>query len=147
MSPSVLSFPRLTGLLVVALACGVVARAEPAVARIFDVRAQGATGDGRTVDTDAINRTILAATATGGGTVLFPPGTYLSASIRLKSNITLWLEAGATIEAVDAARALYDLPEKELNLIHLMMSLIVCVFPVEAFRTPKVPDTVASHTR
>jgi polygalacturonase len=75
------------------------------------VREQGAAGDGRTVDTDAINRAILAAAAAGGGTVLFPPGTYLSASIRLKSNITLWIEAGATIEAVDPARVPYDPPE------------------------------------
>jgi hypothetical protein len=35
----------------------------------------------------------------GGGTVYFSPGRYLSASIRLKSNITLYLEAGAVIEA------------------------------------------------
>ena len=40
---------------------------------------------------------------------------------------------------------LYDLPPQELNLIHLMMSLIVCVFPVEAFRTPKVPDTGSTY--
>ena len=79
--------------------------------RIYDVRAQGAKGDGTTVDTDAINRTILAASAVGGGVVLFPPGTYLSASIHLRSNITLKLEAGATIEGVDPKIAPYDLPE------------------------------------
>jgi polygalacturonase len=32
-----------------------------------------------------------------GGLVYFPPGDYLSGSIRLKSNVTLYLEAGATI--------------------------------------------------
>jgi polygalacturonase len=97
--------------LVVGLACIAGGRAAVPDSRVFDVRAQGAAGDGRTVDSDAINRTILAAAAAGGGTVLFPPGTYLSASIRLKSNITLLLEAGATIEAADPTRAPCDLPE------------------------------------
>jgi len=83
----------------------------PAGARVFNVRAFGATGDGRTLDTDAINRAILAAEATGGGTVIFPPGTYLSASIRLKSNITLHLEAGSTLEAASEKVATFDPPE------------------------------------
>jgi polygalacturonase len=80
-------------------------------ARAFNVREFGATGDGRTLDSDAINKAILAAAATGGGTVVFPPGRYVSASIRLKSNITLYLEAGSVIEAVDDKIAQYDLPE------------------------------------
>ncbi len=79
--------------------------------RPYDVRAFGAMGDGRTLDSDAINRAILAADAAGGGTVSFPPGTYLSASIRLKSNITLYLEAGSTIEAASETIATFDPPE------------------------------------
>ncbi|MDQ3812431.1 MAG: glycoside hydrolase family 28 protein, partial [Armatimonadota bacterium] len=70
----------------------------PATARpgYFDVRAFGATGDGSTLDTDAINQTIEAAQVAGGGTVYFPAGTYLSFSIRLKSHIALYLDQGAT---------------------------------------------------
>lgn len=79
--------------------------------RVFNVREFGAKGDGATVDSDAINRAIAAAAATGGGTVLFPPGRYVSASLRLKSNITLFLEAGSVLEAVDDKIAAYDLPE------------------------------------
>ena len=63
----------------------------------YDVRAFGAKGDGRTLDTDAINKAIDAASAAGGGTVRFSAGRYLSFSIRLKSNITLYLDHGATI--------------------------------------------------
>jgi polygalacturonase len=80
-------------------------------AGVFDVRAFGAAGDGTTLDTDAINRAIDAAHAAGGGTVRFPAGTYLSASIRLKSNVSVYLEAGSTIEAVSEKVAPYDPPE------------------------------------
>src|SRR6516225_7671903 len=65
----------------------------------FNVRSFGATGDGKTIDTPAVNRAIEAAAAAGGGTVLFPSGTYASFTIRLKSHICLRLEAGATILA------------------------------------------------
>jgi len=66
---------------------------------VFDVRGHGATGDGKTVDTAAVNQAIEAAAAAGGGVVLFPAGTYLCFSIHLKSNVHLVLEQGATIEA------------------------------------------------
>ncbi|MDE3200170.1 MAG: glycoside hydrolase family 28 protein [Acidobacteriota bacterium] len=66
---------------------------------VFDVRKHGATGDGKTLDTAAVNRTIEAAAAAGGGVVYFPAGTYLCFSIRLKSQVHLHLEQGATILA------------------------------------------------
>ena len=66
---------------------------------IFDVRKYGATGDGKAVDTPAVDRAIEAAVSVGGGVVLFPAGTYLCFSIHLKSNIHLVLQQGATIEA------------------------------------------------
>ncbi len=68
-----------------------------------NVRDLGAKGDGKTLDTAAINRAIEATANSGGGTVFFPAGTYLSFSIRLKSNITLHLDNGATILAADPA--------------------------------------------
>jgi len=66
-------------------------------AAVFNVRAMGATGDGKTVDTPAINKTIDAAVSAGGGTVFFPAGSYLCYSIHLKSNVALYLDGGATI--------------------------------------------------
>ncbi|WP_422350984.1 rhamnogalacturonidase [Flagellimonas sp.] len=78
----------------------------------FNVRDFGATGDGKTLDTNAINEAIIEASNKGGGMVYFPPGRYLSASIRLKSNITIHLEAGSIIEAVHDSIALYDFPER-----------------------------------
>lgn len=52
----------------------------------YDVKEFGATGNGTTLDTDAINKAIENAAKAGGGTVNFPAGTYLSYSIRLKSH-------------------------------------------------------------
>ena len=64
-----------------------------------NIRHYGATGDGSTIDSSAINRAIDAASALGGGTVYFPAGIYASYSIRLKSNITLFLDQGAVLLA------------------------------------------------
>ena len=69
---------------------------------IFDVRQFGATGDGKTLETNAVNHAIEAAAAAGGGVVLFPAGTYLCFSIRLKSQVHLHLEQGCTIVAADS---------------------------------------------
>lgn len=79
----------------------------------FNVREHGAKGDGVTLDTPAINAAIIAASDAGGGEVIFPAGTYLSFSIRLKSNITLRLEEGATLLAATPREGFgaYDPPE------------------------------------
>ena len=92
-------FLKTAALSALALSQNVKAAAPPQGA--FDVRAFGAKGDGKTLDTAAINKAIDAATAAGGGTVAFPAGNYLSFSIHLKSDITLHLDSGATIIAAD----------------------------------------------
>ncbi len=61
------------------------------------VASYGAKPDGRTLNTQAINRAISACSTAGGGTVVFPAGEYLSGSIQLLKNVTLQLEAGAVI--------------------------------------------------
>ena len=66
-------------------------------ARVFDVLTYGATGKGVALDTEAINRAIDACHAAGGGVVYLPPGIYLTGTVILKSNVTLYLEAGATL--------------------------------------------------
>ncbi|MBV8830668.1 MAG: glycoside hydrolase family 28 protein [Acidobacteriaceae bacterium] len=90
----------------------------PAGHGVFDVRTFGATADGKTLDTAAINRAIESASNSGGGTVRFPAGNYLSYSIHLKSNVTLSLETGTTIIGADspaqgssASSGAYDLAE------------------------------------
>ncbi|HEY5040552.1 MAG TPA: glycoside hydrolase family 28 protein [Verrucomicrobiae bacterium] len=74
--------------------------ALPLCAATFNVREFGATGDGKTLDTAAIQKA-LDTCETSGGTVEFPPGTYLSRPIFLRSRTTLRLEAGAVLKATD----------------------------------------------
>ena len=91
-----------------------VASAQGTEARsVFSVKAFGAKGDGKALDSPAVNKAIEAAAAAGGGTVHFPAGTYRSFSIRLKSNITLYLDHGATILAASPLDkdGQYDPPE------------------------------------
>lgn len=75
---------------------------------VYNVSDFGAKGDGKTLDSPAINAAIEAATANGGGQVLIPAGTYLSGSIRLKSNIDLHLSPGCVILAAPAEMKAYD---------------------------------------
>lgn len=79
----------------------------------FDVRDHGARGDGVALDSPAINAAILAAEKAGGGMVILPPGKYPSFSLRLKSRVTLVLEASATLIAAERGPlGQYDLPEE-----------------------------------
>jgi hypothetical protein len=66
-------------------------------AATFNVRDHGATGDAKTLDTAALNKAVEACAAAGGGVVQFPPGRYLTATIHLKSNVTIVLDDGAEI--------------------------------------------------
>ncbi len=85
--------------------------ALPRIAKdaVYEVRDFGALGNGTANDTAAINLALAACSAAGGGTVHFPAGTYLAASIHLKSRCRLKLEREATITGDDKG---FDPPEK-----------------------------------
>ena len=73
-------------------------------------------GDGKHLDSKSINKAIDAAANKGGGTVFIPSGNYLSGSIRLKSNVSLYLDQGATIIAAEvSAENDYDEEENTIN--------------------------------
>jgi hypothetical protein len=79
----------------------VVARAQPAAAKpsgFFNVRDYGAASDGKAKSTEAIRKAIAAAAGVGGGTIYFPPGQYLTGPIHLRSNTSLFLDAGAVVK-------------------------------------------------
>jgi polygalacturonase len=65
--------------------------------RIFNITDYGAVGDGQTMNTEAFRRTINACSNAGGGTVVVPPGLWLTGPIELKSRINFHVERGAVV--------------------------------------------------
>lgn len=59
----------------------------------------GAAGDGLSIDTMAIQKTIEQVAKAGNGKVIFPPGRYLTGTIKLCNNLTIELMKGAVIVA------------------------------------------------
>jgi polygalacturonase len=98
--------------LLTAFYCAPSSAAEgPLLARertFFNVRDFGALGDGKNLDSPAINQAVQAAALAGGGTVFVSAGTYLSGSIRLTNNIHLFLDAGAVILGAPQDMNAYD---------------------------------------
>ena len=78
---------------------GCVSKQQEKVGSFFDVKEYGAKGDGVAFDSTAIQKAIDKAANKGGGTVYIPPGNYLIKPIDLKSNIRLFIEKGATLQA------------------------------------------------
>ncbi len=72
-----------------------VAHAKPAVH--LNVRDFGATGDGTTKDTLALQQALDRCNLLGGGEVLVPAGNYLSGSLVLRSNTVLRIDDGASL--------------------------------------------------
>src|SRR5580693_1152126 len=71
--------------------------ANTAGARLYNVRDYGAKGDGKTLDTAAVQSAIDACAKDRGGTVLIPAGDFLVGTIELKSNVTLHLAAAGRL--------------------------------------------------
>lgn len=86
-------------LLMTALGCRTTQPETPPAPALptFDVRAHGAAGDGKTLDTVAFRQAIVAVQQVGGGTVLVPRGVYLVEPIDMVSNMTLHLDEGAIL--------------------------------------------------
>lgn len=67
----------------------------------YNVLSYGAKADSSLLCTKAIAAAINAASKKGGGTVYFPAGKYLTGPIHLKSNITIYIDAGAELHFSD----------------------------------------------
>ncbi|RBQ04070.1 glycoside hydrolase family 28 protein [Pedobacter miscanthi] len=67
----------------------------------YNVIKYGAKNDSSKLATTAIKNAIDAASKSGGGTVYFPAGKYLTGAIHLKSNITILIDAGAELHFSD----------------------------------------------
>ena len=62
----------------------------------------GAVADGTTNNRAAIQAAVDACTVAGGGRVIVPTGQFLSGTIVLKSNVTLYLERGGRADQQSA---------------------------------------------
>ncbi|WP_300603564.1 glycosyl hydrolase family 28 protein [Niabella sp.] len=85
--------------------------ARPA-GKLFDITRYGAKGDGTTVNTTAIQQAIDACAHAGGGTVYIPNGIFVTGTLELRSNTTLWVAAGSILRG-SANKT--DYPEKKCS--------------------------------
>lgn len=63
----------------------------------YDIRSYGAVEGGKVLNSEAIRKTVEAASASGGGLVVVPKGRWLTGAIHLLDNINLYVSAGAEI--------------------------------------------------
>lgn len=81
-----------------------------------NIRDYGAKGNGKTLNTKAINDAIQACAAQGGGTVVVPAGTFLTGTIRLQSYVDLHLDQEAIIKGVSKLEEYQPyIPTKEMG--------------------------------
>jgi len=84
-------------LLWIALQIGCTAAPSVRHAGLFNILDYGATGNGKTLATRAIQQAVDACAEAGGGKVIIPPGKYLTTPIFLRSNVHVEVMAGATL--------------------------------------------------
>jgi len=79
---------------------------------VFDPFDYGAKGDGKTLDTKALQSAIDKCNATGGGKVYLHSGCFVSGTIRLKDNVTLEVESGTILKASNNLEDFPTVPSK-----------------------------------
>jgi polygalacturonase len=89
----------------------------PSMAKNFDIVDFGAKGDGKTVNTNAIQTAIDACHKNGGGTVGVPAGIYLTGTISLKTNVDLHFQPGAMMKGTSNLKD-YNYKNQRIGLIY-----------------------------
>jgi alpha-L-rhamnosidase len=106
-------FSRKLSLSLCLLSAAFVNTAAGAELKRFPISDFGAVPDGKTVNTDAIQKAIDQAQAGGGGVVVVPAGTFRSGSIFLKPGVELYLDEGAVLLGSDQ---ISDYPKRETRI-------------------------------
>jgi hypothetical protein len=114
--------------------------AKQSFGHAFNVRDYGAIGDGKTKDTQAVQKAIDACSAAGGGMVVLPAGRYLSGTIYLKSNVEFHLSAGATLLG-SPDRADYNADNNFPENVFFPQDLVSAAHLVIAYRQENVSIT------
>ncbi len=103
-------FPSLPATAIAAVDVSAVENIRPALPQIpdrdFIPTDFGAIGDGHTLNTDAFRKAIHAVDQAGGGRLIVPTGIFRTGPFVLCSNLNLFLETGAMIQAPDTFEAL-----------------------------------------
>lgn len=85
------------------------------IRNFYNVCEFGVIGDGLTNNTQSIAKIIELASNNGGGTIYFPAGEYVTGTIELKSNMTLYLDSGCVILGSDKPADYPMITNKELK--------------------------------
>ena len=96
------------------------------VAQTYNILNYGAKGDGISINTAAINDAVNKCSENGGGTVLVPPGTFITGTIFLKSNVELCLQRGSELKG-SANLADYQFENKKYGLIYCEDAINVAI--------------------
>jgi polygalacturonase len=96
---------------------GVGAKTQPTAKTVFAAAKYGAVGDGKTLNTAALQKAIDAA-AKKGGVITLAPGQYLTGSLFLKKGVTLHLDKGVTLLG---SQDLKDYPEIQTRVAGIEM--------------------------
>ncbi len=97
----------------------------PGAFPVYNIKDYGAMGDNTTLNAKAIQTAIDQAAATGGGTVFFPPGDYVTGTIRLRDNVTVYLENGCTVWGSKDLND-YDTEHKHLFYAKGAKNIVLC---------------------
>lgn len=68
-----------------------------AQAKDYNVKKYGAKADGKTLNTEVLQKLIDKVSKKGGGVLIFPAGKYLTGSLQLQSDVDLYFEEGAVL--------------------------------------------------
>ena len=86
------------------------------MAGTYDIRKFGAKGNGKTLNTKAINQAIETCAQNGGGTVIIPAGVFLTGTIHLKSNVNILIEKNGVLKGTSDIEAYQSyIPGKNLG--------------------------------
>lgn len=99
---------------------------------MYNIKDYGALSDGKSVNTECIQRAIDECSSNGGGRVVIPSGVFITGTIFLKSNIDLHFENGAVLKAStnlddynadDAYEQNFQCLDEEWNAKHLVIAV------------------------
>jgi polygalacturonase len=120
------------------------AKKSPTNTAVFNVTDFGATNDGKTLNTKAIQAAIDACAKKGGGIVVFKPGQYLTGSVFVKSGVTLRIDEGVTLLG---SQDLADYPEMDTRIAGIELKWPAALLNVVGQNTAAITGKGTVHAQ